>query len=528
MESFEELLKMSTLENVEGVVKGLIVRKSNDGILIDLKSKAEKFVPRSEFLEDEWNTIKEGDEIQVYVESGRVSYARARKLISLSEVNEYFEKNIPIKIKMIKPVKAGFVADYKGIEIFIPQSQSGKDALKMGETVEAIIKKIEDNGKKIIASVSEYQKILKDRKIKEFFSSKKIGDIVEGEIKSMIEKGIFVNVDNIDCFVPFSELTYKRIKKPEEIFKIGDKVKAKIIDLKEQEGKVTLSLKSLEEDPWQKFLRLYKENDKVKGIVRNIIDKGVFVEIIDGVDGFLHVSEISWTERVSSPKKYFKVGDHIECLIKKIDVENKKISLSFRAMLANPWEDFLNEHALGSIMDVKIKKIIEPGIILELPKNLEGFVPNENISWKYVNEAKKMLKEGETIKVKLMAGDVDRKKLVFSIKDLTDDPWENFSGTKKVGDEIDGVVKSITDNMIIVEVAPYVEGIVKKSEFIRDKREQMPKEGDKMSFLIKEFDAKKKRIVLSHTELLKKRDEEAMAEIKKMNTTKVTLGDFFK
>ncbi len=528
MESFEELLKMSTLENMEGVVKGLIVRKSNDGILIDLKSKAEKFVLRSEFLEEEWQSLEEGNEIEVYVDSGRVSYARARKLVALAEINEYFEKNNPVKIKIIKPVNGGFVANFKGLELFIPKSLSGKEELKVGDVVEAMIKKIEEEGKKIIASISDYHKIERDRRLRDFFSSRKVGDIVEGEIKSMIEKGIFVNVDGIDCFAPFSELTHKRIKKPAEMFKIGEKVKARIIDLKPEEGKVTLSLKSLEEDPWQKFLRTYKENDKVKGVVRNIIDKGVFVEIIDGVDGFIHVSEISWTERVTNPKKYFKVGDHIECLIKKIDMENKKISLSFRAILANPWEDFLSEHALGAVMDLKVKKIIEPGIILELPNNLEGFVPNENITWKYVNDAKKLLKEGEVIKVKFVSGDVDRKKLIFSIKDLTEDPWENFSGTKKVGDEIEGVVKKVTDKLIIVEVAPFIEGIVKKSEFSKDGKGKLPEEGNKVSFLIKELDGKKKRVILSYIDLIKKRDEEAMAEIKKMNKTKVTLGDFFK
>ncbi|MCX7769646.1 MAG: S1 RNA-binding domain-containing protein [Proteobacteria bacterium] len=528
MESFEELLKMTSLESLEGVVTGQIVRKSNDGILVDLKSKAEKFISRAEFLEDEWNRLKEGDEIQVFVESGRISYSKGRKLLALAEINESFDRNEPILVKLMKTVKGGLLADYKGIEIFIPHSQIGKDSYNMGVTIEVLIKNIEDNGRKIIGSISEYQKLLKEKKIDEFFKKMKVGDVVSGVVKGLIEKGIFVNVEGLDCFVPFSELTYKRIKRPDEMFKVGDRVEAKIIDLKPEEGKATLSLKALEEDPWQKFLRNYKENDKVKGIVRSMIDKGVFVEIIDGVDGFLHVSEISWTERVNNPKKYFKVGDHIECLIKKIDKEGKKVSLSFREMLTNPWEDFLNENPIGSILKVKIKKIIEPGIVLELTNDLEGFVPNENISWKYVNETKKGLKEGDEIKVKLMAGDAEKKRLIFSIKDLSEDPWENFVGTKKVGDEIDGVIKKIMDNVIIVEVAPYIEGIVKKSEFIKDRREQIPSEGQNMTFIIKEFDQKKKRVLLSYLDLLKKRDEEAMEELKKMNTTKVTLGDFFK
>jgi small subunit ribosomal protein S1 len=197
-------------------------------------------------------------------------------------------------------------------------------------------------------------------------------------------------------------------------------------------------------------------------------------------------------------------------------------------LLTNPWEDFLNEHSIGTIMELKIKKIIEPGIILELPNNLEGFIPNEHISWNYVNDEKKLLKEGDTIKVKLIDGDVNRKRILFSIKDLTDDPWESFLGSKKIGDEVEGIVKKITDNLIIVEVAPYVEGIVKKAEFAKDRREQLPGEGEKISLIIKELDQKKKRVVLSYIDLLRKRDEEALAELKKMNTTKVTLGDYFK
>jgi len=527
MENFEELLNTSTLENKAGVVKGVIVRKTKDGVLIDLKSKAERFISKNEFLLDEWESIKDGDEISVYVDGNKISYANARRLITLNELVQFYKNATPIEAKVTKEVKGGYLLNYKGVELFMPKALAGKTELKKDDMVKGIIKSVEE-GKKIIFSIAGYLNMLKELALTSFFNTKKVGDIVLGDIRKIIDKGIFVNVEDVDCFVPFSELTYKRINTPDELFKVGDSVKAKIIEIKPETKKVTLSIKALEENPWERFLRNNKENDKVKGIVRNIIDTGVFVEIEDGVDGFLHVSEISWTERIKSPKKYFKIGDYVECIIKRIDKDNKKISLSFKDLLPNPWEEFLSDHNIGSIMKVKIKKVIEPGIVLELENGLEGFVPNENISWKYIEDAKKMLKECDEINVKLIAGDVSRKKLVFSIKDLTEDPWETFALSKKVGDEVDGIIKGINEKLIIVELAPYVEGIVKKSEFQKERKEQLPSEGERLSFIIKEIDNQKKRFVLSHLDLLKKRDEEALAELKKNNTVKVTLGDFFK
>lgn len=528
MESFEELLKTTILEAGQGVVKGIVVRKTKDGILVDLKSKAEKFIPKSDFLFEEWESLKEGDEINVFVDGGRISYSDARKLVAMEEISNCYNQKIPVKFKVNKKVKGGYLLDYKGLEVFLPLTLSGRDELKKDDIVEGIVKNIEEDGKKIIGSVVDYQKILRDRAINDFFEKKQIGEIVEGSVKNIIEKGIFVEVDGVDCFVPFSELTYKRIKSPGDIFSVGQKVKGKIIDKKREDRKITLSIKALEEDPWNVFIKNYKVNDRIKGIVRNIIDKGIFVEVGDGIDGFLHVSEISWTERVKNPKQFFKIGDYVECIIKKIDNENKKVSLSFRELMPNPWEEFLNQNKIGSVMDVKIKKIVEPGLILELSDGLEGFVPNENISWKYIDDAKKMLKEGDEIKVKLIAGDVTKRRLVFSIKDLTDDPWEIFSNSKKEGDEIEGTVRETTDKLIIVQIEPYIEGVVKKSEFQRDRREEMPKVGDKMTFMIKEIDNQKKRVMLSYVDLIKKKDAEALEELKKVNTSKVTLGDFFK
>ncbi len=528
MENFEELLNTSTLEEKDGVVKGVIVRKTKDGVLVDLKRKAERFIPKNEFLWDEWENIKDGDEISVYVEGNKISYANARRLIALDELIQFYKKATAIEVKVTKEVKGGYLLNYKGIELFMPKALAGKPGLKKDDMVKGIIKSVKEDEKKVIFSVADYLKLLKEFALTNFFNTKKVGDIVSGDIRKIIDKGVFVNVEEVECFVPFSELTYKRVKSPDELFKVGDLVKAKIIEIKPETKKVTLSIKALEENPWERFLRKYKENDKVKGIVRNIIDSGVFVEIEDGVDGFLHVSEMSWTERIKSPKKYFKIGDYVECIIKRIDRDNKKISLSFKDLLPNPWEEFLSLHNIGSLMKVKIKKVIEPGIVLELENGLEGFVPNENISWKYVEDAKKMLKEGDEINVKLITGDVSRKKLVFSIKDLTDDPWETFASSKKVGDEVDGIIKGINEKLIIVELAPNVEGIVKKSEFQKERKEQLPTEGERLSFIIKEIDNQKKRFVLSHLDLLKKRDEEALAELKKNNTAKVTLGDFFK
>lgn len=528
MESFKDLLDSHDIGFCEGLVKGTVVRKTNDGVLIDLKSKAEKFIPKSEFFEEEWEDITEGKDINVFVEKGKVSYGEARKLLVIDEMKEIFKNHEPIDIKIKKEVKGGYIASYKGFEIFIPSSLAGKAALKSGHMVKTYIKNIEEDGKKIICSIVDYEKEVKKLILNEFFSTKNIGDVLSGKVKNIIDKGVFIELGGIDGFIPFSELTHKKIKDPSHILKVGEEVKVKIIELNADNKKVTLSMKALEEDPWQKFIKIYKENEKVNGVVTNIINHGVFVEILDGVEGFMHISEISWTERIKHPSKYFKIGDHITCIIKKIDKENKKISLSFKEMLINPWEEFLNINKIGSTMNVTIKKIVDKGIVISLPNGLEGFIPDENITWGLVSEAKKGFNEGQELTVKLIAGDIQRKRLIFSIKDLTKDPWEDFSRQYKIGDEIEGVVKNINEKLIFVEVAPFVEGIVKKSEFIREKKDALPKDGDKLNLLIKDMNLQKKRLLLSYQDLVRKRDAEAMAELKKSGSVKVTLGDFFK
>lgn len=529
MESFEELLKESPSGYGEGLVKGKIVVKTKDEIYLDLKTKTDRPISRSDFLQEEWDSLHVGDEIEVLVQGGKASYSKARALVALQELKRAFVNKEPIEIKVVGSVKGGYTVSYKGINLFLPASLSGRNQKIIEKNkYMALIIKFDEKDNNVVCSISELEKIEKDKILSRFFEESKVGDIVKGNVKTIIEKGVFVDLGGFEGFVPFSELTYARIKSPKEVVRIGDNLTAKIIEINDKKRKITLSTKALEEKPWEKFVKMFKAGDKVEGVVRNIINTGVFVEIIDGVDGFLHVSEISWTERVSDPKKYFNVGDKVACLIKLIDENNKKVSLSLREILSNPWQEFVADHKAGSVISCKVREIVEKGIVVSLENGLEGFIPNEYISWKKVGETKSAITVGQELTTKLIEASAMRRKIILSIKDMTTDPWLGVKEKIKENTEIEGVVSGINDKLIFFEVMPDVEGVVKKSEFEKGKKEHDIKVGDKVMLLVKEFDFKNRRLLLTKRGLEIKQEKEALAELKNQNTTKVTLGDFLK
>jgi len=275
-------------------------------------------------------------------------------------------------------------------------------------------------------------------------------------------------------------------------------------------------------------LRSYKEGDKIEGVVRNFINTGVFIEIIDGVDGFLHVSEISWTERVNDPKKYFNIGDKVLCQIKSIDEKNRKISLSLKAVLENPWQEFVETHPTGSVVTCKVKEVNDKGVVVAINENLEGFIPNENLSWSKTSEFKKSINIGQELTAKLVEANALKRRLILSVKDLSVDPWLQAKEKIKPGMEIEGTVTGFTDKLVFFEVLPEVEGVVKKSEFEKGKKPIEIKIGDKLMLLVKDFDFKTRKMLLTHRGLEIKQEKEALAELKNQNTTKVTLGDFIR
>lgn len=525
---FEELLKESQSGYEEGLVKGVVVKKTNEGVFLDLKSKTDRFISKVDFLKEEWDDIKEGDELEVFVKDGRVSYSKAREVLVLEELKNAFKEGTPIDIKIVKAVKGGYTANYKGVNIFLPVSQGGSQKIQIKGVYKALIIRFDEADNNVVCSISNFEKVEKEKAVTAFFNRVQKGDIVKGTVKTIIEKGVFVSLDVIEGFIPFTEITYKRIKSPKDIFRIGDEVTAKIIELNSEKRKVTLSTKALEENPWDRFVKNFKEGDQIEGVVRNFINTGVFVEIIDGVDGFLHVSEISWTERINDPKKYFNLGDKISCLIKSIDVKNKKVSLSYRGMIDNPWKEFVKANRVGSVISCKVKDVVEKGVVVFVNDTLEGFIPNEYVSWNKVNDVKKNITIGQELTVKLIEANAEKRKLIFSLRDLTKDPWLEAKEKIEVGKEVEGVVTNITDRLVFFEVLPDVEGVVKKAEFDKQKKATDIKVGDKMMLLVKEFDPKNRKMLLSRRELELKQEKEALAELKKQNKVKVTLGDFLK
>lgn len=525
-EKFEDLLRYSIIERKEGLVKGVIVKKLNDGLLINLGIKTDKFIPKNEFTDEDWNSLNVNDEINVLLRDGNVSYKEAKKIEVNEELKSAMRQEIPIKVTIKSDTKGGFIADYKGFQVFIPGSHAkGIKDIKAGDSFLAFVKKVEDGGKNIVCSINDYQNYLKNKAFDEFFCKHAIDDIIEGEISNIIDKGVFINTESIEAFLPFSEITYKRINSPADFFSINQRIRAKIIKLEKNEKRVVVSTKALEKDPFEMFIEKHKIGDRIEGIVRNIIDKGVFVEILDGLDGFIPISEISWTERVKKADKYFKIGDKISVIVKNIDYTNKKISLSFKDLINNPWEEFRDENPVGSIVQVYVKDIVEKGIIVTTKKMLEAFIPNDLIGYGKISEEKKNYKVGDKIEAKVKEIDVDKRRIILSIKDLLDDPFNLALANVKVGDEIKAKISGFTDNFVFFEIMPKVEGIVRRKEFTKDDEIKV---GNEFSLLVKDVDEQRRKYILSIEEYRKNKEKKELEEYRQKNKITLTLGDFFK
>lgn len=525
-EKFEELLKESLIERKEGVVKATIVKKFSDGVMINLGFKSDKFLPKTEFLDSEWDKLNVNDEIEILVNGSDVSYKEARKKIAFEEIKSAYESKESLEIVIKSETKGGYIADYKGFQIFVPGSQTrGKRDIKTGDVYRAFVKKIEDRGSNIVCSISDYENYLKNQALEKFFDTYNLGDIVEGEVKNIIDKGVFVSFGSVEGFIPFSEITHKRIKTPGEFFRTNQKVKAKIIRIEKENKRIVLSTKALEREPFEVFISKYSEGDRVEGIVRNIIDKGVFVEVLDGLDGFLPLSEISWTERVKKLDKYFKIGDKISVLIKSIDKKNKKLSLSFKDLINNPWEEFKEKNPEGTVITVVLKDIVDKGLVVNTESGIEAFIPNENIGYGRVSEEKKNYKRGDKIEAKVTDIDVSRRRIILSIKDLLDDPFNIALANIKVGNEVKAKIIGLTENVVFFELMPKVEGIVKRREF---KKEEELKIGAEHSVLVIDVDEQKRKFILSIEELKRANEKKELEEHKQRNKINVTLGDFFK
>ncbi len=523
--SFEDYLQKDLADLEEGsIVKGRVVKIRDEDVVVDVNFKSEGQIPIEEFLNHDGKLlINEGDEIEVFVvkkndDEGEIvlSFDKARKARILDELErlQSEEKNVPGKI--IKRVKGGYTVEIKGLEAFLPGSHvdlrpvPDMDAL-VGKSFDFRILKINRKRTNVIVSRRVILEEERERKRKELLETLQEGQIVTGKVKNITDYGVFIDLGGLDGLLHITDMSWKRIKHPKEMVKIGDELKLKVIKFDREEEKVSLGLKQLYPNPWENIEEKYPVGKRCKGKVTNIVDYGAFVELEDGVEGMVHISEMSWSKKLKHPSQIVKVGDEVEVVVLDVDKENKKISLGMKQVKPNPWDIVVEKYPVGTIVEAPIKNITDFGIFVGIEEGIDGLIHISDISWtKKIHHPKELFKVGDIVRAKVLTVDKENEKFTLGIKQLTEDPWKKVPEKYPEGSIVSGKVTNVTDFGIFVEVEEGIEGLVHLSE-LSPKKVKKPsdlyKVGDEVTAKVIRVSAEDRRLGLSIKRYLEEKEK---------------------
>jgi small subunit ribosomal protein S1 len=526
LEQFEQ--DQTTFHSGE-LVAGTVVGITDRGVLVDFGYKSEGFVPLEELTgPDGQLTVKAGDPLDVVIRSihsgdsapqlSRVD-ALGRKV--WDDLETAFQSETPVTGKIVDKTKGGLRVDINGIEAFLPGSQIDSRPIRsldsyVGQDIEAKIIKFSRRRNNIVLS----RKVLTDEVVNaqkaETLSKIEVGFIVEGTIKNLTEYGAFVDIGGIDGLLHVTDMSWGRIHHPGDVFKVGDHLQVKVLKLDREKEKISLGYKQLLPDPWSTVVEVYPVNGKVQGTVSSVTDYGVFVELEPGVEGLVHVSEISWSRRAQSPKRIFHKGQQVEVQVLGVDTVEKRISLGMKQFLENPWDRINEKYPVGSKVHGRVRNITDFGAFVELEEGIDGLVHVSDISWgKKVRHPKDVLKKDQEVDAIVTSIDRQGQRLSLSMKDLTPSAWEGFVATHRPGDVVRGKVSRFTNFGVFVELGEGLEGLCHISELSDervDRAESVAELGQEMDFKILRIEPGEQKIGLSHRAVGK--DEEPVVDTK--------------
>ncbi|MEB2805110.1 30S ribosomal protein S1 [Campylobacter upsaliensis] len=534
-EDFGKLLDAYDKSKEEAIFEGKIVAIKNDEVYVDIGKKSEGLLALEEIQDDKGNLIfNVGDSIKVATMGSRggrivVSHKKAlRKEKVVEFIKNYNEENENIfDVKVISKNKGGLVAvDNDGVEFFIPKSQYGfKDSNNpIGKNFKVKIIKVDKEEQSIVAS---RKRVLEDerKKRKEIISEiLDKNELIEGLVKKITTYGMFVDVGGIDGLVHYSEISYKGPVNPSSLYKEGDKVPVKIIKYDKDKKHLSLSIKAALPDPWSEIKDSLEVGDTIKVVVSNIEPYGAFVDLGNDIEGFLHISEISWNKNIKNPKDYINKGEEIDVEVIEINSDERRLRVSLRNLLSKPFDEFSKTHKVGDMTQGIVTSITAFGAFVKID-NVEGLLHNEDASWDRNDKCKELFKIGDEIKVKIIKIDEDNQKISLSTKELKNSPVQEYAKTHKVGDVVKGMIRDIKDFGIFVELSENVDALIHKEDISSAMLETL-KIDDEIEAAIAFIDEKKNRIRLSVKNLLRLKEREVLNEIN--GDDKMTLGDIIK
>ena len=544
----QTLSKVQVGEVVEGTVIGLNKRE----VVVNIGYKSEGIIPISEFRYNPELAV--GEKVEVYVESAEdkkgqlvLSHKKARQLRSWDRVNEALDKDEVIKGYIKCRTKGGMIVDVFGIEAFLPGSQIDVKPIRdydiyVGKTMEFKVVKINQEFRNVVVSHKALIEAELEAQKKEIMSKLEKGQILEGTVKNISSYGVFIDLGGVDGLIHITDLSWGRVNHPEEIVKLDQKLNVVILDFDDAKKRIALGLKQLTPHPWDALDPNLKVGDKVKGRVVVMADYGAFVEITPGVEGLIHVSEMSWSQHLRSAQEFMKVGDEVEAVILTLDHEERKMSLGIKQLTPDPWADIETKYAVGSRHTAKVRNFTNFGVFVEIEEGIDGLIHISDLSWtKKIKHPSEFTQLGADIEVIVLEIDKENRRLSLGHKQLEENPWNAFEQQFAVDTVHSGTITEISDKGAVVSLGENIEGFAPAKQLVKEDG-TTAKVGETLDFKVVEFSKATKRIILSHSRLhedakraeaqaemaeKKRADEAAKDSVKKINASveKTTLGD---
>ncbi len=516
-ESFAELFEES-LKKVEmrpgAIVEGVIVDVTSDWVVVDTGLKSEGVISIDQFRDENGEiTVKAGDSVQVAldaVEDGfgetKLSREKAKRAESWRELEQAFETNQIVQGIISGKVKGGFTVDIRTIRAFLPGSLIDVRPLRdtshlEDQELDFKVIKLDQKRNNVVVSRKAVLEAESSAERSALLENMDEGMEVTGIVKNLTDYGAFVDLGGVDGLLHITDMAWKRIRHPSEIVNVGDEINVKVLKFDRERNRVSLGLKQLGEDPWIAIKNRFPEGSKVTGVITNLADYGCFVELEEGVEGLVHVSEMDWTNKNIHPSKVISQGEEVEVMVLDIDEERRRISLGIKQCKVNPWEEFSNTHNRGDKIKGVIKSITDFGIFIGLPGTIDGLVHLSDISWSEPGEeAVRKYKKGQEVEAVVLSIDSERERISLSIKQLSDDPFSVYAETHAKGTVVKGKILEVTAKAATVELDKNVEGILKASEISHDRVEDATnvlKKDDEIEAKIVSIDRKNRVISLS-------------------------------
>ena len=525
---FEESLK-DTVMTIGEVIKAEVVSVDGDYVTVTAGLKSEAEIPLSQFakIEGEYN-VQEGDLVEVAIESvedgyGRtkLSHDKARRVRVWAELEKAHENEDIVVGQITGKVKGGFTVSLQNVRAFLPGSlvdvRPVKDSAYLeNRDLELKVIKIDKVRNNVVVSRRAVVENELGAEREELLKTIEEGQIVKGIVKNLTDYGAFINLGGIDGLLHITDMAWKRVKHPSEILEVGQDIEARVLKFDKEKARVSLGIKQMGSDPWQDLARRFLVDTRHYGKVTNITDYGAFVELEDGVEGLVHVSEMDWTNKNIHPSKVCQVNDEVEVVILEIDPERRRISLGMKQCRSNPWDSFAATHKKGDKVTVKIKSITDFGVFIGLDGNIDGLIHLSDLSWEEDGEAViRNFAKGDELEAVVLAVDSDRERISLGVKQVSGDPFSDFAASTTKGSVVTGTVKEADARGVTITLEDGIEGYLRAGEISRDHVEDASalfKAGDQVESKVTSIDRKTRRVSLSIKALEAQHESEAIQE----------------